>query len=123
MLSSSSSRTFDGSLDEAVKRELRKEIGIEVEVLGVVGMRMRYTEKHGAVLVFFRCALAPGEPKANDYEISTAEFFDAEQIKALEPIFPLSREMALRVLEDDSNGLIEREMSPTSSATWKAFTI
>ncbi len=111
------------TLDEAVKRELREETGIEVEVLGVVGMRTRYTEKHGAVLAIFRCALVSGEPKADDYEISAAEFFDAEQIKALEPVFPLSREMALRVLENDSNGLTEREMSPTSSATWKAFTI
>ncbi len=123
MLSSSSSRTPNGSLDEAVKRELREETGIEVEVLGVVGMRTRYTEKHGAVLVIFRCALASGAPKVDDYEISAAEFFDAEQIRALESVFPLSCEMALRVLEDDSNGQTEREMPPTSSATWKAFSI
>ncbi len=111
------------TLDEAVKRELREETGIEVEVQGVVGMRTRYTEKHGAVLAIFRCALVSGEPKADDYEISAAEFFDVEQIKVLEPVFPLSRDMALRVLENDSNGLTEREMPPTSSATWKAFTI
>ncbi len=92
MLSSSSSRTPDGSLDEAVKRELHEETGIEVEVLGVVGVRTRYTEKHGAVLAIFRCALVSGEPKADDYEISAAEFFDTEQIKALRPVFPLSRQ-------------------------------
>ncbi len=123
MLSSSLSRTPAGSLDEAVKRELRKETGIEVEVLGVVGRRTRYTKKHGAVLAIFRCALASGAPKVDDYEISATEFFDAEQIKVPEPVFPLSREMALRVLEDDSNGLTESEMPPTSSATWKAFSI
>ncbi len=111
------------TLDEAVKHELCEEIGMEVEVQGMVGVRTRYTEKHGAVLVIFRCGLASGEPKADEYEISAAEFFDAEQIKALEPVFPLSREMALRVLENDSNGLTESEMPPTSSATWKAFTI
>ena len=111
------------TLDEAVKRELREETGIEVEVQGVVGVRTRYTEKHGAVLVIFRCALAAGEPTADDYEIDAAEFFNAEQIKVLEPVFPLSREMGLRVLQDDSNGLTERAIPPTSSATWKAFTI
>lgn len=111
------------TLDEAVKRELREETGIEVAVQGVVGVRTRYTEKHGAVLVIFRCELIAGEPHADEYEISAAEFFDAEQIRALEPVFPLSREIGLRVLENDSVGLTEREMSPTSSATWKVFTI
>jgi ADP-ribose pyrophosphatase YjhB (NUDIX family) len=111
------------TLDEAVKRELREEAGIEVEVQGVVGVRTRYTEKHGAVLVVFRCTLAAGEPTADDYEINAAEFFDAVQIKALEPVFPLSRELGLRVLENDSNGLTEREIPPTSSATWKTFAI
>jgi ADP-ribose pyrophosphatase YjhB (NUDIX family) len=111
------------TLDEAVKRELREETGIEVEVLGVVGVRTRYTEKHGAVLVIFRCALVAGEPQADDYEISAAEFFDAEQIKTLEPVFQLSQEMGLRVLENDAPGLAERDIRPTSSATWKAFTI
>ena len=111
------------TLEEAVKRELREETGIEVEVRGVVGVRTRYTEKHGAVLVIFRCALAAGEPTADDYEVSAAEFFDAGQITALEPVFPLSRALGLRVLENDSNGLTAREIPPTSSATWKAFTI
>ena len=111
------------TLDEAVKRELREETGSEVEVLGVVGVRTRYTEKHGAVLVIFRCALIAGEPQADNYEISAAEFFDAEQITALEPVFPLSREMGLRVLESDSAGLTVREIPPASAATWKAFTI
>jgi len=110
-------------LDEAVKRELREETGIDVKVLGVVGVRTRYTEKHGAVLVIFRCELIAGEPQADDYEISAAGFFDAEQIKALEPVFPLSRELGLRVLENDSPGLTERDIPPTSSATWKAFSI
>ncbi len=111
------------TLDEAVKRELREETGCEVEVLGVVGVRTRYTDQHGAVLVIFRCELTAGEPRADEYEISAAEFLDADQIKVLEPVFPLSREVALRVLENDSPGLTAREIPPTSSATWKAFTL
>ncbi len=111
------------TLDEAVQRELREETGVEVAVQGVVGVRTRYTDKHGAVLVIFRCALLAGEPTADEHEISAAAFFDAEQIKALEPVFPLSRELGLRVLQNDSDGLTAREIPPTSSATWKAFTI
>ncbi len=111
------------TLDEAVKRELREETGIEVLVKGVIGVRTRYTEKHGAVLVIFRCELTAGELQADNYEISAAEFLDAEQIRALEPVFPLSREVGLRALANDSDGLLEHDMPPSTSATWKAFTI
>jgi hypothetical protein len=64
-----------------------------------------------------------GEPQADDYEISAAEFFDAEQIKTLEPVFPLSRELGLRALTTDDHGLLEHDIPPSTSTTWKAFTI
>ncbi len=64
------------TLDEAVIRELREETGIEVRVVGVVGVRTRWGEAGGAVLVIFRCELVTGEPHADNYEISAAEFFD-----------------------------------------------
>ena len=111
------------TLDEAVKRELREETGLEVTVKGVIGVRTRYTDKHGAVLVVFRCEVAAGEPQADQYEISAAEFLDAEQIKALEPVFPLSRELGLRALASDADGLIEYDIPNSTSARWKAFTI
>lgn len=111
------------TLDEAVKRELREETGIEVAVRGVIGVRTRYTDKQGAVLVIFRCEVVSGEPQADNYEISAAEFLDAEHIRALEPVFPLSRELGLRALENDADGLIEHDIPPSTTSTWKAFTI
>ena len=111
------------TLDEAVKRELREETGIDVAVKGVIAVRTRYTDKHGAVLIVFRCQLVSGTAQADNYEISAAEFLDAEQIRALEPIFPLSRELGLRALENDSDGLIEYDIPPSTSAAWKAFAI
>lgn len=111
------------TLDEAVRRELHEETGIEVGVTGVIGVRTRYGEKDGAVLVVFRCELVSGEPQADDYEISAAEFFDAEHIKTLEPVFPLSRELGLRALATAGPGLLERDIPPSTSLTWKAFTI
>ena len=89
----------------------------------LTGVRTRYSEKHGAVLVIFRCEVVSGEPQADQYEISAAEFLAAEQITALEPVSPLSREVGLRVLENDSDGLREHEIPPSTSATWKAFTL
>jgi ADP-ribose pyrophosphatase YjhB (NUDIX family) len=112
------------TLDEAVKRELKEETGIEIEVKGVIAVRTRYGEKGGAVLVVFRAEVLSGEPHADMYEISAAEFFDAEQIAKLDPVFPLSREVALRVLKSDSIGLTEREIPSSSNPIkWKAFTI
>ncbi len=112
------------TLDEAVKRELKEETGIEIEVKGVVGVRTRYGENGGAVLVIFRAEFRSGEPRADMYEISAAEFFEADQIAKLHPVFPLSREVGLRVLESDSDGLIEREIPSSSNPIkWKAFTI
>ncbi len=111
------------TLDEAVRRELREETGIEVSVTGVIGVRTRYGEKGGAVLVVFRCEWMSGEPQADDYEISAAEFFDAEHIQTLEPVFPLSREVGLRALVTAEHGLLERNIPTSTSPTWKAFTI
>ena len=111
------------TLDAAVIRELREETGIEARVLGVIGVRTRWDDKGGAVLVVFRCEVLSGEARADDYEISAAEFLDADQIAALEPVFPLSREIGLRVLGRDAVGLIETDVPPATSAQWKAFTM
>jgi ADP-ribose pyrophosphatase YjhB (NUDIX family) len=111
------------TLDEAVRRELREETGLEVSVQGVVGVRTRYTERHGAVLVIFRCAIMSGSATADGHEISAAEFLDANQIRTLEPVFPLSREVGLRVLETADAGLTERAVAGSTSTNWKAFTI
>ncbi len=112
------------TLDEAVRRELREETGVEIEVKGVVAVRTRYDAKGGGVLVVFRAELVSGEPKADMYETSAAEFLDADQISKLDPVFALSREVALLVLQSDDAGLIEREIPSSSNPIkWKAYTI
>ncbi len=111
------------TLDEAVIRELREETSLEAAVKGVVGVRTRWGEQGGGVLVIFRCEIVSGEPHADEYEISAAEFFDADQIAQLEPVFPLSRAIGLRVLDRDDVGLVETDISPTTSSHWKAFVI
>jgi ADP-ribose pyrophosphatase YjhB (NUDIX family) len=111
------------TLDEAVIRELREETGLEVVVNGVVAVRTRWNDEGGGVLVVFRCEVVSGEARADDYEITAAEFFDADQITLLEPVFPLSRAVGLRVLQRADVGLVETDIPPTTSSHWKAFAI
>ena len=113
----------DETLDEAVRRELREETGLEIHVQDVIGVRTRYQEDGGAVLVIFRASVASGIPQADNYEISAAEFFDAAQIAALDPVFPLSRTLGLEALKSETIGLVETTIAPTSGARWKAFTL
>ena len=112
------------TLDEAVRRELKEETGVEIEVKGVVAVRTRFDAKGGGVLIVFRAEVVSGEPQADLYEISAAEFLDADQIAKLEPVFALSREVALLVLQSETSGLTEREIPSSSNPIkWKAFTI
>lgn len=111
----------DETLDEAVRRELHEETGIEIRVQDIIGVRTRYSEDGGAVLVIFRASVESGVPKADDYEVSAAEFFDAAQIAALTPVFPLSRTLGLEALRDEISGLSETPIAPTTGPRWKAF--
>ena len=113
----------DETLDAAVQRELLEETGLEISVKGIVGVRTRYDEKGGAVLIIFRAEAPTGEPHADEYEISAAEFFDAGQIAALESVFPLSRAFGLRMLSSESIGLTEIDVPLSSTAQWRAYSI
>ncbi|MBI5879301.1 MAG: NUDIX domain-containing protein [Chloroflexi bacterium] len=110
------------TLDEAIRREIREETGVEVAVRDVIGVRTRH-DKFGAVLVIFRAALASGTPLADGHEIANARFMTADEISALEPVFALSRELGLRALRDDAHGLTETAVPPSSNERWKAFMI
>ncbi len=83
--------------DMAALRELREETGLEGRVLGVVGLRTRSRPDFTSLFVVFRVD-APGEPRPDQKEVSQARFFSADEIAALEPIFPLTRMLALRAL-------------------------
>jgi 8-oxo-dGTP diphosphatase len=113
----------DETLDEAVRRELREETGIEILVQDIIGVRTRYSDDSGAVLVIFRASVERGVLKADNYEISAAEFFDAAEITALTPVFPLSRALGLEALRAETGGLVETPIEPTTGPRWKAFTL
>src|SRR5262245_18132649 len=61
--------------EEAVRRELYEEIGLEVEVAGVAFIRT--LQKYQQVEIIFRCA-PKGIPIPQGFEITRAEWFDQD---------------------------------------------
>ena len=104
--------------DMAVLRELREETGLEGHVLGIVGLRTRSRPDFTSLFIVFRVD-ASGEPRPDLKEVSQARFFSAEEVAALDPIFPLTRTLALRAL----NGHIPlREIEcPSTGSDYKVF--
>ncbi|MCD6289771.1 MAG: NUDIX domain-containing protein [Anaerolineae bacterium] len=82
---------------DAALRELREETGLQGRVTGVVGLRTRARPDFSSLFVVFRVE-AKGDPVPDHQEIGRARFFSAEEVAALEPIFELTRLLALRAL-------------------------
>jgi len=105
--------------DAAALRELREETGLEGRVVGVIGLRTRSRPDFTSVFIVFRVE-AVGEPQPNYVEVDEARFFSAEEVRTLDPIFPLTRVLALRALEGHAQ-LQEIEMVPSSGGDYKVF--
>jgi ADP-ribose pyrophosphatase YjhB (NUDIX family) len=105
--------------DDAALRELREEAGLEGRVVGVVGLRTRCRPDSTSVFIIFRVE-AEGEPQPDYLEVSEARFFSTAELMALDPVFPLTRVLALRALEGGVP-LREIDLAPTSGADYKVF--
>src|SRR5262245_22052505 len=79
--------------EEAVRRELREEIGLEIEVASVAFIRT--LQKYRQVEIIFRCA-PKGTPIPQGFEINRAEWFELNSL-------PDS-------LSEDQRGLIRRAL-------------
>jgi ADP-ribose pyrophosphatase YjhB (NUDIX family) len=83
--------------EEAIRRELREEIGLEAKEASVVFIRT--LQKYRQVEIIFRC-VPGGIPLPQDYEINRAEWFALDSLP--------------RDLSDDQRGLIRRAMERRS---------
>src|SRR5215468_1801754 len=63
--------------EEALRRELREEVGLEIEIYGVAFIRA--LQKYRQVEIIFRCA-PTGIPVPRSFEISRAEWFDTNSL-------------------------------------------
>jgi ADP-ribose pyrophosphatase YjhB (NUDIX family) len=79
--------------EEAVRRELREEIGLEIEVASVVFIRA--LRKYRQMEIIFRCA-PKGIPLPRGFEIDRAEWFEPNSL-------PVG-------LSEDQRGLIRRAL-------------
>jgi len=111
------------TLDQAAARELREEAGLSGEPCGVVSVRTRVADEGGAVFVGFRVRCDEGEPQPDNYEVDAAQFFNREELLALNPIMELSRQIALAVLGAPGVELVEMVIPGRSDATYKAYIV
>jgi len=83
--------------EEAIRRELREEIGLEIESAGISFVRT--LQKYQQVEIIFRC-IPKGIPLPQGFEIKRAEWFDLNSLPD--------------GLSDDQRGLIQRAMERRS---------
>jgi len=79
--------------EEAVRRELREEIGLEIELVNVAFIRT--LQKYRQVEIIFRCA-PKGIPLPRGFEINRAEWFELNSLP--------------ECLSEDQRGLIRRAL-------------
>lgn len=78
-------------IDEAVRREVLEETGLQTEVAGVLGVRNRLSQEHGNnLLVIFLLKPSGGTLQADGQEIAEARWVSLEEVATL-PVAPLSR--------------------------------
>ncbi len=113
----------DETLDRAAVRELEEEAGLHGEPCGIVSVRTRFTEEGGAVFVGFRVRCDEGEPVPDGHEVDGAQFFNREELLALDPVMELSRQIGMLVLAAPGVELVETHIPGRSDATYKAYMI
>ena len=113
----------DETLDRAAVRELQEEAGLSGEPCGIVSVRTRVAEEGGAVFVGFRVCCDEGEPVPDGHEVDGAQFFNREELLALNPVMELSRQIGLAVLAAPGVELIEMDIPGRSDSTYKAYIV
>jgi ADP-ribose pyrophosphatase YjhB (NUDIX family) len=114
----------DERLDQTALREVHEETGIEAEILDIVGLRTRFTERGGAVFVLFRMRPVGGVPRPDGVEVDQVAYYSAEEIRAMgdDQMIALSRNAALAAL-GGTTGLPEDRRFPKRDGTYRAFLV
>ncbi len=114
--------THDERLDQTAVREVWEETGVSAEVVDVIGLRTRYTERGGAVFVLFRMRPLRGDLVPDGVEVDRVAYFSAAEIAAMgdDEVLPVSRN-AVRAALNGGDGLPEDERFPGRSEMYRGF--
>lgn len=77
------------SLEEALKRETKEEVNLDVEIIRFLGIQEpiyspEYYKKKHFIFIDFLCRYVSGEPKVDGIEITKAEWFNPADAVKLE---------------------------------------
>lgn len=112
----------DEAIEDAVVREVREEANITAKVVGVLGLRNRYDSDVGnSMYVVLLLHPVSGEPKPDDKEVDRAEYFNLDEIKALDQVPAVNLEIAQRALAQDQRLLSPKIVAHVSGATYTLF--
>jgi len=93
------------TIDDAVKREILEETGVETDLRGLIGVRNRlYKDENSAYFIFLLDA-ENDNVKPQKSEVNQVKFFSQEEIENLENLQSLSKIIITKVLMDKAKVL------------------
>ncbi len=112
----------DETIEGAVVREVAEEAGVQAEVVGVLGIRNRYSPDNGnSIYVVMLMRPISGEPTPDGEEVDRAGYFSLEEIQALEQVPPINLEVARRALSADQRLLAPEKVLGPAGALYTLF--
>jgi ADP-ribose pyrophosphatase YjhB (NUDIX family) len=94
---------YGESLTNALKRELKEELNLKIDVKDIVYINdsINIEEERHIVNVYFRCIITEGDIKINkDYRLVGYNFIEYEKIQSLQ-IYPNIKKELIEYLKDD----------------------
>jgi ADP-ribose pyrophosphatase YjhB (NUDIX family) len=112
----------DERLDQAVRREVREETGLESEVIDLIGLANRCSQAGGLIGVVYRLRPLSGRAAPDGAEVDRIGWFSPAQIAALDAreLEPASRNTAIVALQSNV-GLLEDGRFPLRSQEFRGF--
>ena len=98
---------FGESVEDTVKREIKEELGIEIEIIDVIDLvfskiwKLKSRIIH-VILVGYICKVLKGMPKPNDREVEDIGWFKLDEIKKM-PCLPGTKEFLEKAYEKLKN--------------------
>ncbi len=100
---------YGETLEQAVKREIREETGLDVEVLDLMAVIQLIKEGFHYVILDFVCQVVGGDLRPGS-DAEEVKFFSLEELEKVETT-PTTREMLLRYYKGEKMPMFVTEIS------------